>query len=121
MNLLVNENGFVSRVRVLIGTFQMSSDETGFGVFTSHNINNHFPSAMSTFPPQVERFIVKQLASDVEPEEIADEVESTFLREVTPSDVRSYCPETDGSALTPELRDLYQIARWDFEGVLDEE
>ncbi len=75
---------------------------------------------MSTFPSQVERFIVKKLARDVDPKEIADEVESTFLREVTSADVRPYCPETEGSALTPELRDLYQIARWEFEGILEE-
>lgn len=73
---------------------------------------------MSDLPFQVERFIVKQLACDVDPETIADEVESKFLREITPSHVRAYCPKREGSALGPELRDLYQITRWKFEGVL---
>jgi hypothetical protein len=71
---------------------------------------------MSDLPLQVERFIVKQLACDVEPETIAEDVESKFLREITPSDVRAYCPEREGAALGPDLRDLYQITRWEFEG-----
>ena len=75
---------------------------------------------MPSLPAQVERFIVKQLARNVSPETIAEKVESKFLQTVSPSTVQAYSPESDGSALGPELRDLYQIARWDFEGVLEE-
>jgi hypothetical protein len=71
---------------------------------------------MPDLPLQIERFIVKQLACDEAPAAIAEEVASTFLRDVEAADVRAYCPEADGAALTPELRALYQSARLEYVG-----
>lgn len=76
---------------------------------------------MSDLPFQLERYIVKQLACDVSPETIAEEVRSQFLREITPEDVRAYYPEAGESALGPDLRDLYQVTRWEYRGALDTE
>ena len=71
---------------------------------------------MTDLPLQVERFIVKELACETDPEEIVDAVNTKFLREVETSDINAYCPEANGTALTPDLRDLYQVTRWEFQG-----
>lgn len=76
---------------------------------------------MPDFPFQVERYIVKKLACDVEAETIVEEVNDKFLRRLDPADVHAYCPEANGMALTPDLRDLYQVTRWDFLGETDAE
>jgi nitrite reductase/ring-hydroxylating ferredoxin subunit len=76
---------------------------------------------MPDVPFQVERFIVKQLACDEAPAAIAEEVQGTFLRDVSVEDVQAYCPKTDGSALTPDLRDLYQRTRREFVGTATED
>ncbi len=65
---------------------------------------------------QLERFIVKKLACETDPEEIVDEVEDKFLQEIEPGEVRAYAPGDGGEALTPELRDLYQFTRWEYHG-----
>jgi 3-phenylpropionate/trans-cinnamate dioxygenase ferredoxin subunit len=69
---------------------------------------------MPTLPFQIERYIVKRLACDEAPTAIAEDVESKFLREVETEDVWAYCPDRDGTALTPDLRDLYQFTRWKY-------
>lgn len=74
---------------------------------------------MSELPFQIERYIVKKLACNASPETIADDVQAKFLREVTPDDVREYCPDPPAPALGPALRDLYQLTEWEYEGVLD--
>lgn len=71
---------------------------------------------MPTLPFQIERYIVKQLACEEAPDAIAENVHSKFLRDVGPDEVRSYCPDREGDALTPDLRDLYQLTRWNYEG-----
>lgn len=71
---------------------------------------------MPSLPFQIERYIVKQLACDESPATIAEDVESKFLREIETDDVTSYCPEQNGAALTPDLRDLYQYTRWNYKG-----
>jgi hypothetical protein len=71
---------------------------------------------MPDLPLQIERFIVKQLACDEAPAAVAEAVASTFLRDVEAADVRAYCPEADGAALTPELRNLYQSSRREYVG-----
>lgn len=76
---------------------------------------------MCRLPFQLERYIVKQLACDKSPETVADEVRAQFLREVTPQDVRAYHPDAEASVLDPDLRDLYQVTRWEFTGALDQE
>lgn len=76
---------------------------------------------MPTLPFQIERYIVKQLACDEAPDTIAEDVQGKFLREVEPGDVASYCPDRDGDALTPDLRDLYQFTRGHYKGGLDDE
>lgn len=76
---------------------------------------------MPDFSFQLERFIVKKLACENDPDEIVEEVESTFLREIESEDVRAYSPEEDGEALTPDLRDLYQFTRWEYLGGEEDE
>lgn len=65
---------------------------------------------------QIERYIVKKLACQADPDEIVDDVEDKFLLEIDTEDVQAYSPEVDGEALTPDLRDLYQYTRWEYLG-----
>lgn len=74
---------------------------------------------MAQLPFQIERYIIKQLACEVEPETIADEVRSQFLRDVTVEDVRSYRPEAD-NPLSSDLRELYHSTRRAYAGAPDE-
>ncbi len=71
---------------------------------------------MSSLSFQIERFIVKQLACEQVPETIAEKVQSQFLRSIDADQIRAYDPDEDGSALNPDLRDLYQRTRNDFVG-----
>lgn len=77
--------------------------------------------SMPELPFQLERYIVKQLACDTTPEEIAEDVRAQFLREVTPEDVWAYHPDAEDPVLGPDLRDLFQVTRWEYEGALDQD
>lgn len=63
---------------------------------------------------QIERYIVKKLACETDPDEIVEAVEEKFLQTIEAEDVRAYSPEAEGDALTPDLRDLYQYTRWEY-------
>lgn len=65
---------------------------------------------------QIERYIVKKLACEADPEEIVEDVKSKFLQKIETEDVLAYSPEEEGEALTPDLRDLYQFTRWEYRG-----
>lgn len=71
---------------------------------------------MSDLPFQIERYIVKQLACEEAPDTIAEDVQSQFLREVSPRQVELYHPDVDADVLTPGLRDLYRQTRQDVRG-----
>ncbi|MFB6278012.1 MAG: Rieske (2Fe-2S) protein [Salinibacter sp.] len=76
---------------------------------------------MSKLPLQIKRYIVKQLACDVAPETIAEEVQDQFLRDLTPEDVRAYRPDVGDSVLSDDLLDLYHRTRQEYAGTASEE
>lgn len=76
---------------------------------------------MSKLPFQIKRYIVKQLACDVVPETIAEEVQGQFLRDLTPEDVRAFRPDAGNLALSDDLLDLYHRTRREYEGTTGEE